>query len=201
MGGDDQTLAFYTTEAEAYAEYASAEKRSPLLIRFAESLPPGGNVLDFGCGSGWAANRFRDLGLTSTGFDGSQGLADEAKRRYGVDVAVGRFEEFSAPGAYDGIWASFCLLHDSREAMPGHLARLHDALRPGGRIYIGLKEGEGRHRDSLGRLYTYFTEVEMRGLMTAAGFQDITAEIEPSTGYDGTAVNSLHLFARSHRDA
>lgn len=195
MGGDDATLSFYTREASAYAEYASAEKRSPLLIRFAESLPAGGDVLDFGCGSGWAANRFKGMGFQATGFDGSAGLAAEAKERYGVDVTVGRFEEFSADHAYDGIWASFCLLHDSREAMPGHLGRLNAALRPGGKIYIGLKEGEGRSRDSLGRLYTYFSEPEMKGLMETAGFTGFEAEIEPSTGYDGTPTNSMHIFA------
>ena len=109
MGGDDQTLDFYTREAEAYSEYASAEKRSPLLIQFADSLPAGGAVLDFGCGSGWAANRFREMGFDATGFDGSAGLAEEARQRYGVNVTVGRFEEFSAEAVYDGIWASFCL--------------------------------------------------------------------------------------------
>lgn len=195
MGGDDQTLDFYTSEAKAYADYASAEKRSPLLIRFAESLPAGGDVLDFGCGSGWAANRFKSMGFHASGFDGSAGLAAEAKERYGVDVTVGRFEDFSADQAYDGIWASFCLLHDSREAMPGHLGRLQAALRPGGQIYIGLKEGEGRSRDSLGRLYTYFSEPEMSGLMDTAGFTGFSAEIESTTGYDGADVNSMHIFA------
>ena len=196
MGGDAQTLDFYSREAAAYAEYASAEKRSPLLIRFTESLPQGGEVLDFGCGSGWAANRFNAMGFRAVGFDGSAELAAEAKTRYGIDVTVGRFEEFAQTQAFDGIWASFCLLHDTREAMPGHLERLHRALRPGGQIYLGLKEGEGQHRDSLDRLYTYFTEPEMQGLMQAAGFTNFGAEIEPSVGYDGAAVNSMHIFAK-----
>ena len=196
MGGDDKTLDFYTREAAAYADYASQEKRSPLLSRFAETLPPGGDVLDFGCGSGWAANRFADLGFNAAGFDGSDGLAQEARQRYGIDVTVGRFEEFDANAAYDGIWASFCLLHDSRAAMPGHLSRLHAALRAGGGIYIGLKEGEGESRDSLGRLYTYFSQPEMRGYLKDAGFTGVAMETETSTGYDGVPVSSLHIFAR-----
>ncbi|MEM9140892.1 MAG: class I SAM-dependent methyltransferase [Pseudomonadota bacterium] len=194
-GGDAATLAFYTSEAEAYAEYTTAEKRSPLVKEFGGMLPAGGAVLDFGCGSGWAARRFREMGFSVLGFDGSAGLAAEAKRRYDIDVTVGRFEEFGDVDAYDGIWASFCLLHDSREALPGHLGRLFAALRPGGRIYIGLKEGEGRHRDSLGRLYTYFTQSEMQRLMEAAGFTGFTARTEPSTGYDGEPATSLHIYA------
>lgn len=195
MAGDDQTLDFYTSEAKAFADYASAEKRSPLLMKLAERLPPGGHVLDFGCGSGWAANRFKSMGFQVTGTDGSAGLAAEAKARYGIDVIVGRFEEFSETRAYDGIWASFSLLHDSREAMPGHLARLYDALRPGGRIYVGLKEGTGQSRDTLGRLYTYFTVPEMQGLMQTAGFTDFTAELEDTKGFEGTPTKSMHIFA------
>ncbi|MEO1491176.1 MAG: class I SAM-dependent methyltransferase [Pseudomonadota bacterium] len=198
MSGDNKTLEFYTREASAYADYTSQEKRSPLLKRFAAFLPEGGDVLDFGCGSGWGANRFNEMGFRAVGFDGSEGLAAEARERYAVEVTVGRFDTFSAESAYDGIWASFCLLHDTREAMPGHLARLHRALRPGGAIYIGLKEGEGAHRDSLGRLYTYFGTDEMTGLLTAAGFGRIATETDQTTGYDGADVISLHIFA--HRD-
>ena len=195
-GGDAETLAFYTREAKSYADYASQEKRSPLLIRFTELLPQGGRVLDFGCGSGWAAGRFAQMGFAASGFDGSAGLAEEARQRYGIEVEVGHFEDFSATAVYDGIWASFCLLHDSREAMPGHLSRLAAALQPGGVIYIGLKEGEGQSRDRLGRLYTYFSKGEMHGLLKAAGFDQIESEIEASTGYDGSPARSLHIFAR-----
>ncbi len=195
MTGDTQTLDFYTREAAAYADYTSQEKRSPLLRRFADLLPAGADVLDFGCGSGWAAYRLNEFGLRAVGFDGSDGLAEQARERYGVEVTVGRFDAFDAKAAYDGIWASFCLLHDTRAAMPGHLARLHRALRPGGPIYIGLKEGEGESRDSLGRLYTYFGADEMTGLLTSAGFGEILIETDQTKGYDGAPVSSLHIFA------
>jgi SAM-dependent methyltransferase len=198
MSGDEATLDFYTREAAAYADYTSQEKRSPLLVRFAEFLPAGGDVLDFGCGSGWGANRFNEMGFRAVGFDGSEGLAAEARERYGVDVTVGRFDSFDAEAAYDGIWASFCLLHDTRAAMPGHLVRLHRALRPGGALYVGLKQGEGESRDSLGRLYTYFGADEMTGYLTDAGFGRIEIETDQTTGYDGADVISMHIFA--HRD-
>lgn len=196
-GGDAQTLDFYTREAAAYAEHVKDEaKRAPQLAQFAALLPQGGDVLDFGCGPAWAANAFLQLGLNVRGFDGSQGLADEARARYGIEVAVGRFEDFADVAAYDGIWASFCLLHDSRVAMPAHLGRLYRALRPGGVLYVGLKEGEGRERDDIGRLYTYFTEPEMRGLLTDAGFEVSEVQTEPSVGFSGVPCDVLHIFAR-----
>ena len=196
MGGDAATLDFYTREAAAYADHVKDEAGSPQLARFATMLPPGGDVLDFGCGPGWAGGWLLEQGFKVQGFDGSEGLAAEARARYGLDVTVGSFEEFSADGAYDGIWASFCLLHDSRAAMPRHLERLADALRPGGTLYVGLKEGEGEERDDLGRHYTYFTESEMRGLLAEAGFSRLEVETEPSVGFSGVPCTSLHMFAR-----
>ena len=196
MGGDAETLDFYTREATAYADHTAGEADHPAVDRFLDMLAPGGRVLDFGCGPGWAAGRFKERGFRVEGFDGSEGLAAEARTRYGIEVTVGRFEEFRADQSFDGIWASFCLLHDSREAMPGHLTRLVAALNPGGAFYIGLKEGEGQERDDLGRLYTYFTEAEMRELLTAAGFTGIEAETEPSVGFSGQPCTSMHLFCR-----
>lgn len=195
-GGDAATLEFYTREAAAYAAYAAREAPGPQLARFAAMLPPGAEVLDFGCGSGWAAAALNRMGLRATGLDGSPGLAEEARRRYGIDVAVGRFDALEAEGAYDGVWASFSLLHDSRAAMPGHLSRLHRAMRPGGVLYLGLKKGEGEGRDRLGRLYTYFGEAEVAGLLRDAGFAVVSSDTESDTGYDGSPAVSLHILAR-----
>ncbi|MEM9061191.1 MAG: class I SAM-dependent methyltransferase [Pseudomonadota bacterium] len=195
MGGDDHTLEFYTREAEQYAEFAGAQAPSDIMNTFAERLPAGAEVLDFGCGSGWAANSFREMGFNASGFDGSEGLAEQARTRFGIEVTVGRFEDFSAKRAYDGIWASFCLLHDSRAALPGHLARLSAALRPGGAFYLGLIAGEGDERDGFGRLYTYFSEPELREALADAGF--VVSEVRTTEGkrYDGSPVDELHIFA------
>ncbi len=159
-------------------------------------LPAGATVMDFGCGPAWAANRFREMGFDAHGFDGSAGLAAEAKQLYGIDVTVGPFEAFDAVDAYHGIWASFCLQHDSRDAMPGHLGRLHTALKDGGALYVGLMSGEGDERDGHDRLYTYFTEAEMRRLMGDAGFDVERVEGKTGKRYDGSAVDEMHLFAR-----
>lgn len=199
MSADPATLDFYTTEARVYADYVASEAAHPRLADFAGRIAPGGTILDFGCGPAWAANAFRQMGYDAQGFDGSPGLAAEARRRYDIDVTVGAFETFDAVDAYDGIWASFCLLHDSREAMPGHLARLYRALRPGGVLYVGLKEGDGAERDDLGRLYTYFSQAEMTGWLGALGFSAPEIETEPSTGYSGMPCTSLHIITRRAR--
>jgi SAM-dependent methyltransferase len=196
MTTDQQTLAFYDGEAASYAAYASDKAERGWLGRFAARLGPGAAVLDFGCGSGWAAHALAGQGFRVSAMDGSAGLAAEAQRRYGVVVRVARFEELDDEGLHGGIWASFCLLHDTREAMPGHLARLHRALEPGGWLYLGLKEGEGESRDRLGRRYTYFGEAEIGELLRVAGFPEVETTIEQSAGYDGTMTGMMHILAR-----
>lgn len=194
-GGDERTLAFYDHEAPVYSGVSAKAENTPILQEFVSRLPEGAAVLDFGCGSAWAANRFRELGFQVSAFDGSKGLAAQAREKYGIDVTVGRFEDFGEVSAYDAIWASFCLLHDSRDAMPDHLARLHRALTPGGQLYLGLKEGTGSHRDSLDRLYVYYTEPEIRGLLDAAGFNVARITHDKNKGYDGVDVRELHIYA------
>ena len=196
MTADTGTLAFYDTEAAAYATYASDKAERKWLARFAARLEPGASVLDFGCGSGWAADAFARQGFRVSALDGSAGLAAEARRRYGVVVRVARFEALDDEGRHGGIWASFCLLHDTREAMPGHLARLHRALEPGGWLYLGLKEGAGESRDRLGRRYTYFGETEIGGLLVGAGFPELEITVEQAAGYDGVKAGMMHILAR-----
>jgi len=196
MGGDRETLDFYDGQAATYADYLATTARAPWLERFIAHLPEGAAVLDLGCGSGWAAARLREAGFDVVAMDASAGLAAEATARYGIEVTVAPFEALDVEGVHDAVWASFSLLHDSRAAMPGHLARIRRSLRPGGLLYLGLKEGTGEHRDGLGRLYTYFGAEEVSGLLAAAGFREVEREIEAGRSYDGAPARMLHVIAR-----
>ena len=183
-------------EAATYADYAGKDAHRAVLSRFIARVPRGARVLDFGCGSGWAGAEMLAHGLDVEGYDGAEGLAAEARARHGLTVTVGTFAEFNAPaGTYDAIWASFCLLHDSREAMPGHLKRLSNALKPGGLLYVSLKEGEGSSRDRHGRFYTYFTRDEMREHFRQAGLARVELETANGIDYAGQACTYLHMFA------
>ncbi|MEM7210546.1 MAG: class I SAM-dependent methyltransferase [Pseudomonadota bacterium] len=195
-GGDEPTLSFYSDDAENYAKFADPDGNPEPLEAFVSLLAPGASVMDFGCGSAWAANRFRTMGFEVSAFDGSAGLAAQAKELYDIDVTVGSFEVFDDRDAYDGIWASFCLLHGTRDAMPANLSRLATALRDNGHLYLGLIEGEGSERDSFGRRYTYFNEAEIRELLNNAGFDVLSVDRTPGKRYDGSPVFELHTLAR-----
>ena len=193
---DHRTLGFYTREAVAYEDRADQHIGEAPLDRFASALPAGGDVLDFGCGSGWAAAHLRDAGFQVSAIDGSSGLAAVARERYDLDVTVMTFDAFQVEEEFDGIWASFCLLHADRADMPDHLLRLFTALRQGGLLYLGLKEGTGSRRDHLDRLYTYFGQTEISELLRASGFSDIRVIPFMASGLADADDPCLHIFAR-----
>jgi SAM-dependent methyltransferase len=194
---DPATLAFYDREAPAYADRAALEADAPELARFIAATPPGGRVLDLGAGSGWGAAAMAAAGLDALAMDASEGLLAEARRRYGVPTRLGRFADLADEAAFDGVWASFSLLHAPKAELPAHLARVLRALKPGGLFYAGLKAGDGEARDRLGRLYSYWRAAEIADLLAETGFVAVETETrDGGLSYDGTPSTGLHAFAR-----
>ncbi|NDR56855.1 class I SAM-dependent DNA methyltransferase [Aliiruegeria sabulilitoris] len=193
---DERTLSVYDTQAGDYAQLVETGRPYPRLEAFMDRLPKGGRVLDLGCGPGnWAA-RMIERGLEVVALDASDGMAAVAAERYGLTVRVARFDSVTETEAYDGIWAHFSLLHAPRSAMPGHLAALYRALRPGGWFLLALKLGSGEARDGKDRFYTYYTEDELCGLLDAAGFEIVIQEHGEDVGFDGTPHEFIVLTAR-----
>jgi SAM-dependent methyltransferase len=193
-GRDADTLGFYATEAEIYAgrERELGEAR---LRRFAELLPAGGQVLELGCGGGQDSAALLALGLDVTPTDGSPELAAEAQKRLGRPVSVLLFEDLAADAAFDGVWANACLLHVPRPALPGILARVHRALRPGGAFYASFKAGAAEGRDRFGRYYNYPDADWLRSAYGKDGWSRIDIEEDLGGGYDQEPTRWLHATA------
>jgi hypothetical protein len=127
--------------------------------------------------------------------DGSRGLAAEAKARHGIEVEVVDFGDLAEKAAFDAVWAFFSLMHAPRDRMPDHLRRIWDATVPGGSLYMGLKHGEGAARDAQGRLYTYYTEAEIRRRLEHGGFDVTSVTTGEGTGFDGSPSANLYIEA------
>ena len=191
---DADTLAFYDREAGVYAARTRGE---PVRLRaFLEQLRPRAAILELGCGGGQDAELMSAAGFEVTATDGSAGLAAEAQARLGRPVRVMRFEELEDVAAYDAVWANACLLHVPEDGLADVLARIHRALKPGGRFYAGFKSGDGGDRDSLGRYYNFPSEERLRAAYAAAGaWEPLDVTTGQGGGFDGVQRTWLHVLA------
>lgn len=140
----ERTIAAYRVHAgEAIRSWAKARTPSRFLRRFAGLLPPGGRVLDYGCGIGTDLAWLRRKGFQVEGIDGTLEFVEEARRRCpGAGIRHARFEGVRLqPGAYDGIWCSAALIHVPPEALAEQLGKLRAALKAGGRLGLTLAWG------------------------------------------------------------
>ncbi len=195
---DNETLRVYARKVDEYLSVTQdGTARDPALKAFIADLPAGAQVLDLGCGPGHIAAVIAAAGHHVTATDAVPEMVAHAGTHPGVTARVASFDDISGTGIYDGIWANFSLLHASRADMPRHLAALHTALKPGGLFHIAVKTGTGSKRDRLGRLYTYYTDPELTGLLTDAGFTVTHRQTGADTGLDGAVADWLALRAHA----
>ena len=145
-------------------------------------------VLDVGCGLGGSAFLMaREYGLQVDGIDLSRNMLALAQRKleaYGLSGVVhlrwGDCLELDCRNHYDAVYSRDVFLHIADK--PRLFARLHAALRPGGRLLFtdyccGPKpwsdEFAGYVRE---RGYSLHTTTEYAELVAGAGFEQVTAE-------------------------
>ncbi|MEM6896246.1 MAG: class I SAM-dependent methyltransferase [Pseudomonadota bacterium] len=172
---DDETLAAY---ASRVADYVALVKSEPAasLVAFADALPDGARVLDLGCGPGHAARYLATRGFDTHAWDLSPEMVAAAAAP-GVTTRCAGFDALTDIAAFDGIFASFSLLHARKADMARHLSAIAAALKPSGTFHIGMKLGTGEERDQIGRFYAYYSRQELLSLLGDAGF-DVIWETE-----------------------
>jgi SAM-dependent methyltransferase len=192
---DEATLQFYRQNAEAYAGWTKAA--STRLQGFLALLPPGGAILELGCGAGNHSAVMLAEGFSVRATDGSPEMAEIASRRLGHPVEAMRFDQLDAHEAYDGVWASACLLHVPRDELAGILGKIHRALKPSGVFYASYKMGEGDSRDSLGRYYNYASPEWLEATYASAGpWITLSSDRNVIQSFDETPANMLNLVVR-----
>jgi SAM-dependent methyltransferase len=192
---DEQTLQFYRGNAQSYADWAKAP--STRLRDFLTLLPAAGSILELGCGAGNHSAVMLAAGFKVRATDGSPEMAAIAARRLGHPVEAMLFDQLDEREAYDGVWASACLLHVPRDDLAGILGRIHRALKPSGAFYASFKVGEGDGRDNLGRYYNYPSPDWLAATYAAAGpWNSLTTDTSVIQSFDQTPANMLHLVVR-----
>lgn len=196
---DTETIGVYDHKAKEYAEITRRERPDPQLLEFLEAAPVGGPLLDLGSGPGAASAVMASKGRDVIAWDPSQGMIDLAAAQPGVKAKLAGFEDLASltPKSFAGVWANFSLLHARRSDVPRYLGDIAKALQPKGIFHIGVKLGEGEERDSLGRFYTYFTEAELRGLLSRSGLTPFKITFGEDRGLAGPIEPWIAILSRA----
>jgi SAM-dependent methyltransferase len=188
------------------AEYDSRTVEMPPSIqaavdRFAAALRPGARVLEIGSGSGRDARALEAAGLSVRRTDITPAfvdlLRDAGVEADVVDPLVDDLADPAAPGtAYAGVWADASLLHVDRDDLPQVLRRLADTTKPGGVLFVSVKEGDGSDWSVHGnvtapRFFTYWREDPLRSVVEASGWR--VDDVVRDVGHHGEGW--LHVTA------
>ena len=192
---DKETLKVYAAKADEYADLVKDAGDDPMVQRFIAQIPEGGTVLDIGCGPGFAAAAMARAGLEAHAWDPVPEMLDIVRRHPGVTARQAGYDDLSGTGLYAGVWSNFSMLHTPLAKWPDYFAAIHAALQPRGVLHFGIKLGEGEHRDTIGRLYSYMTEDDLTDLITRTGFEITYSRTGEEAGLSGEVAPFIVLQA------
>ena len=197
---DPETRHFYQTRAEEWAA-ALPHAVAPRLDRFLDLLPPGARILELGCGDGRDAAHMAARGFAVDATDGVESMVALASQRLASQGLSGparlmQFAELEAVDEYDAVWAYAALLHVPVADLPGSIARVYRALKPGGWHFASFKGGEGGHRDPFGRFYSYLPLADLQAAYATQGWESCQIESEIGGSYGAGPTPWHFLTAR-----
>lgn len=187
MDPADDVIGLYTRHGLAWAaDRGSVPAEGGWIMRFAACLPPGGDVLDIGCGGGAPiATALTAQGFAVTGIDASAPLLGLCRERLpDGEWILGDMRHMALGRVFDGLiaWDSFFHLnHDDQRAMfprfaahaaPG--AALMFTSGPGHGVALGAYAGETLFHASL-------AAEEYRALLEAQDFGVVAHAMEDQT--------------------
>ena len=138
----NQTAKTYDSISAAYAETFS--EPSDHIDDFLRLIPTEGKVLDAGCGPGVDSAYMSAKGFRVIGVDLSSQMLELAREKSPntvfqlADVRKVSFEDET----FDGVLASYSLIHLPKKDVPETVDNFFRMLKPGGAICIGIQEGK-----------------------------------------------------------
>ena len=117
----------------------------PWLDRFAAGLPPGGAILDIGCGMGEPiADYLIGLGFRVTGYDSAPSMIALCRERFpGGEWIVGDMRSLDLGRTFDGLLAWHSSFHLSHDDQRGLFSRFAAHANPGAHLMFTSGDDEG----------------------------------------------------------
>ena len=178
----------YDDIAQTYHEQRDKFKSDALLSGFCSLLPPGGDVLDVGCGAGVPVARFLvDAGFRVTGVDVSSSMLQLARshvpeaRFLKMDMRRLQFDD----GHFDGICAFYSLFHVPSEEHLQVLSKFNRLLRQDGVLIFstGKSAWQGTEEFHGTRMFWSSPDREVtRQWVIDAGFAVMMSEVRELGG-------------------
>jgi len=135
----------YDRGSRDYGDYFKTPHQfiEPERQQFIQRLSAGSKILDCGCGPGMDAEKFSQLGYNVTAIDLSERFVSLTKER--VQTATVKkmdMRHLEFPQAsFDGLWASFSLLHIRASDIEQTLSGFRIVLRPHGLLFAAVHRG------------------------------------------------------------
>jgi SAM-dependent methyltransferase len=191
-GADEATLAAYDRGAISFAEDWSTQPAPTDMYESLRRFFTPGPTADIGCGAGRDTAWLDAHGFPATGYDASEGLLLEARRRYphltfekALLPALGGVED----NRFRNILCETVIMHLPAGAIHEAVGRLISILKPGGTLYLSWRlAAADAARDAQGRRYTAFDPELVKN---ALGRADILMNEQPISASSGKPIRRI----------
>ncbi len=204
MPGNDYTVNAYDLHAEAIsARFRAIGVRSQDMQRALDLTgdASGISVVEIGSGDGRDAEFLVDKVKSYIGIEPSKGLRSIAERELpGAHFVNATAQSYEYPKNVDLIYAMASLLHVSKEDLEVVFAKISKAIRPGGILYLSMKEADyyqpSLQEDAWGLRQFYLYDVATIKQLAGESFEIVYEDHLLKDGSSGTPTRWFTLALR-----
>ena len=196
---DKSTIDYYNRNADRYYWTTVGVDMGVFRKRFASYLPNEASVIDMGCGSGRDVIAFSDMGHDAVGLDAAKVLLKLAEERLEIKTIAADMSGYITASPYDGVWCCASLIHLDDEEKARFFRNLERNLKPGGALFISVKEGIETGRDSDGVYTSNCTWEELKNYLEGAGCEILEDRVT-TDAMGRSGVKWLNVFAKRKED-